>query len=60
MKHDQWSVDWRNWDETWTMKCALKEIRGTTNNEIDNVTSTTKESETPSRRYSTTTQSHKH
>ena len=19
MKHDQWSVDWRKWDETWTL-----------------------------------------
>ena len=23
MKHDQWSVDWRKWDETWTMKSIM-------------------------------------
>ena len=38
MKHDQWNVDWRKWDETWTMKCGMKEIRSNINNEIDNVT----------------------
>ena len=38
MKHDQWSVDWRKWDETWTMKCGLKEMRWKMNNEVDNVT----------------------
>ena len=26
MKHDQWSVDWQKSDETWTMKCGLKEM----------------------------------
>ena len=38
MKHEQWSVDWRIWDETWTMKCGLKEIRWNMNNEVNNVT----------------------
>ena len=38
MKHDQWGVDWRKWDETWTMKCRLKEMRLNLNNEVDNVT----------------------
>ena len=38
MKHDQWSVDWRKWNETWTMKCELKEMRLNMNNEVDNVT----------------------
>ena len=38
MKHDQWSVDWRKWDETWTMKCVLKEMRKNMNNEVNNVT----------------------
>ena len=37
MKH-QWSVDWRKWDETWTMKCGLKEMRWNINNEVDHVT----------------------
>ena len=23
MKHDQWSVDWMKWDETWTMKSIM-------------------------------------
>ena len=23
MKHDQWSVDWRKWDEAWTMKSIM-------------------------------------
>ena len=23
MKHEQWSVDWRKWDETWTMKSIM-------------------------------------
>ena len=39
MKHDQWGVGWRKWDETWTMKCVLKEMRWNMNNEIDNVPS---------------------
>ena len=39
MKYDQWSVDWRKWDETWIMKCGLKEMRWNMNNEVDNVTS---------------------
>ena len=39
MKHDQWSVDWQNWFETWTMKCGLKEVRWNMNNEVDNATS---------------------
>ena len=38
MKHDQWSVDWRKWNETLTMKCGLKEMRLNMNNEVDNVT----------------------
>ena len=38
MKHEQWSVDWRKWDETWTMKCGVKGIRWNMNNEVDNVT----------------------
>ena len=25
IKHDQWSVDWRKWDETWTMNEMLAE-----------------------------------
>ena len=24
MKREQWSVDWKKWDETRTMKCGLK------------------------------------
>ena len=24
MKREQWSVDWKKWDETRTMKCWLK------------------------------------
>ena len=39
MKYDQWSVDWRKWDETWITKCGLKEMRWNMNNEVDNVTS---------------------
>ena len=39
MKYDQWSVDWRKWDETWIMKCGLKEMRWNMNNEVDNVPS---------------------
>ena len=35
MKYDQWSVDSRKWDGTWTMKCGLKEIRWNMNNEVD-------------------------
>ena len=38
MKHHQWSVDWRKWNETWTVKCGLKETRWNMNNEVDNVT----------------------
>ena len=34
MKHDQWHVDWRKWDETWTMKCGLKEMGWNMNNEV--------------------------
>ena len=34
MKHDQWSVDYRKWDETWTMKCGLTELRWNMNNEV--------------------------
>ena len=34
MKHDQWSVDLRKWDETWLMKCGLKEVRWNMNNEV--------------------------
>ena len=33
MKHDQWSMDWRKWDETWTVKSGLKEMRRNTSNE---------------------------
>ena len=42
MKHDQWNMDWRKWDETWTIKCGLKEIRWNMNmnNEVDDVTLT--------------------
>ena len=32
-------MDWREWDETWTMKCELKVMRWNINNEVDNVTS---------------------
>ena len=39
MKHDQWSVYSRKWDETWTLKCGLKEFRWNMNNQVDNVTS---------------------
>ena len=39
MKHDQWSVDWRKWYETWTMNCGLKEKRWNMNNEVDDITS---------------------
>ena len=40
---------WNEWDglwtegnknETWSMKCGLKEIRWNMNNEVDNVTTT--------------------
>ena len=41
MKHDQRNVDSRKWDETWTMKCRLKEIRWNMNNEVDNATIST-------------------
>ena len=40
MKHDQWSVDSMKWDETWTMRCGLVEIRWNMNNEVNNMTST--------------------
>ena len=23
IKHEQWSVDWRKWDETWTIKLII-------------------------------------
>ena len=23
LKQDQWSIDWRKWDETWTMKLIV-------------------------------------
>ena len=23
MKHEQWTVGWKNWDETWTMKSIM-------------------------------------
>ena len=23
VKHDQWRVDWRKWDETWKMKLIM-------------------------------------
>ena len=39
MKHEQYSMDWRKWDETWTMKCELKETKWNMNNEVDNVIS---------------------
>ena len=26
IKHDYWRVDKRKWNETWTMKCGLKEM----------------------------------
>ena len=39
MKHDHWSVDWRKWNEKWTMKCGLKEMRWNMDSEVDNVTS---------------------
>ena len=38
MKHDQWSVDLRKWDETWTMKCGLTDMIWNMNNEVNNVT----------------------
>ena len=38
MKHEQWSADWWKWDETWTVKCGLKEIRWNMNDRVDNVT----------------------
>ena len=34
MKHEQWSIDWRKWNETWTMKYVLKEIKWSVNNEV--------------------------
>ena len=34
MKHDQWSVGVRKWDETWLMKCGLKEMRWNMNSEV--------------------------
>ena len=34
MKHDQWGVGWRKWDETWAMKCVLKEMRWNMSNEV--------------------------
>ena len=39
MKHDQWSVDLRKWDETWTMKCGLTDMIWNMNNGVNNVTS---------------------
>ena len=38
---NEWDVLWNeeNKNETWTMKCGLKEMRWKMNNEIDNVTS---------------------
>ena len=38
MKHDQWSVDLRKWDETWTMKCGLRDMIWNMNNDVNNVT----------------------
>ena len=38
MKHEQWSVDLRKWEETWLIKCELKEMRWNLNSEVDNVT----------------------
>ena len=38
MKHDLWCVDWRKWDEAWTMKYGLTEMRWNMNNEVNNVT----------------------
>ena len=38
MKHDQWSVDLRKWDETWTMKCGLRDMIWNINNDVNNVT----------------------
>ena len=35
----RWAVDWRKWNETWSIKCRLKEMRWNMNNEVDNVTS---------------------
>ena len=46
IKHEQWSVNWRKWDETWTMNCGLKESRWYTNNEVDNDRKLRKETET--------------
>ena len=37
-KHDLWCVDWRKWDEAWTMKYGLTEMRWNMNNEVNNVT----------------------
>ena len=39
MKHEQYSMDWSKWDETWTMKCELKEMKWNMINEVDNVIS---------------------
>ena len=38
---NEWDKLWTegNKNETWSIKCGLKEIRWTMNNEIDNVTS---------------------
>ena len=37
IKHDQWSENWRKWDEIWTVKCGLKEMRWNMNHDVDNV-----------------------
>ena len=37
MKHDQWSVDRRKLDETYTMNCRLKKMWWNINNEVNNV-----------------------
>ena len=36
----RWTVDESNKNETWTIKCGLKEIRWKINNKVDNVTNT--------------------
>ena len=38
MKHEHWRVDLRKWEETWLIKCELKEMRWNLNSEVDNVT----------------------
>ena len=33
MKWMGWNVDWRKWDETWTVKFRMKEMRWNMDNE---------------------------